>query len=456
MSLFGTLNTGVSGMAAQANLLSTIGDNISNSSTTGYKRATTDFETVLGNQSASSYTAGSVSTQIRYGVSTQGQLTSSTSVTDLAIQGNGFFVVQGTNGATALTRAGSFVPNSAGQLVNTAGYSLMGYNLIDGSSATVNGTGGLQVINLSKQSLTANPTTGGTMVFNLNSGTTAAATGEVLPAANDPTATTGATTSSAASTFKTSVAAYDDLGNAVTFDIYLTKTGTDTSGNSVWQAAVYNQADAATGGGFPYTVTAANKTNEPNGPLLSLQNLTYSSTTGKLTSATVGGTKTASTTAGPLALTIPIPGGQTMNLDISGSTQLASASNVTTATVNGSAPSKLDHVTIGTDGTVTSVYTNGIQQATYRIPLADVPSEDNLTPVSGNVYEPNLASGTMTIGTATSGSLGSIKSNELENSTVDLATELTNMISAQRSYEANSKVIQASSDLLKVVDQLSG
>ena len=162
------------------------------------------------------------------------------------------------------------------------------------------------------------------------------------------------------------------------------------------------------------------------------------------------------TTSATSALTIPIPGGQTMSLDISSSTQLASASNVTTATVNGSAPSKLDHVTIGTDGTVTSVYTNGIQQATFRIPLADVPSENNLTPVSGNVYEPNLASGTMTIGTATSGSLGSIQSNELENSTVDLATELTNMISAQRSYEANSKVIQASSDLLKVVDQLSG
>ncbi len=458
MSLFGTLNTGVSGMAAQANMLSTIGDNIANSSTSGYKEATTAFETLLGNQSADSYTAGGVSTQIRYGVSTQGQLTASTSVTDLAIQGNGFFVVQGTDGSTALTRAGSFVPNSAGQLVNTAGYALMGYNLTDGSSATVNGTGGLQIINLSKQSLTANPTTAGSLVFNLNSSTpatSAAATPETLPAANDPAATTG-TTSSAASTFKTSVAAYDDLGNAVTFDVYLTKTGTNADGTSGWQAAIYNQADAAPGGGFPYAVTAANSANEPNGPLLSLQNLSYSPITGKLTKATVGGSATASTTAGPLALTIPVPGGQTMNLDISNSTQLSSASNVTTATVNGSAPSKLDHVTIGQDGTVTSVYTNGIQQATYRIPLADVPSENKLTPITGNVYQPSLASGTMTIGTATTGSLGSINSNELENSTVDLATELTNMISTQRSYEANSKVIQASSDLLKVVDQLSG
>ena len=451
MSLFGTLNTGVSGMAAQANLLSTIGDNISNSSTTGYKRATTSFETVLGNQSPSSYTAGSVSTQIRYGVNTQGQLTSTTSVTDLAIQGNGFFVVQGANGSTALTRAGSFVPDSSGQLVNTAGYALMGYNLTDGSSATVNGTGGLQVINLSKQSLTANPTTAGTMVFNLDSGTTAATTAMTLPSANTAAANSTAT-SSAASTFKTSVAAYDDLGNAVTYDIYMTKVppaAGDTSGNSTWKTAIYNHAGAATTGAgtpFPYT----------SGPV-STQTLVYSSTTGKLTSVstatTDGSTGAASATS---ALTIPILGGQTMNLDISASTQLASTSNVTTATVNGSAPSKLDHVTVGTDGTVTSVYTNGIQQATFRIPLADVPSENNLTPVSGNVYEPNLASGTMTIGTATSGSLGSIQSNELENSTVDLATELTNMISAQRSYEANSKVIQASSDLLKVVDQLSG
>ena len=218
MSLFGTLNTGVSGMAAQANLLSTIGDNISNSSTTGYKRATTNFETVLGNQSPTSYTAGSVSTQIRYGVNTQGQLTSTSSVTDLAIQGNGFFVVQGANGSTALTRAGSFVPDSSGQLVNTAGYALMGYNMTDGSSATVNGTGGLQVINLSKQSLTANPTTAGMMVFNLDSGTTATTTAMTLPSANTAAANS-TTTSSAASTFKTSVAAYDDLGNAVTFDI---------------------------------------------------------------------------------------------------------------------------------------------------------------------------------------------------------------------------------------------
>ena len=223
----------------------------------------------------------------------------------------------------------------------------------------------------------------------------------------------------------------------MTLDVYLTKTGTDANGNATWEATTFNQADAATGDTFPYSA----------GPLSS-QTLTYSSSNGKLMN--VDGSTS------PLDISVPIPNGKTLAIDISQSTQVASAFNVSTATINGSAPSKLDHVTIGSDGTVTSVYANGVQANTYRIPLADVPSEDNLTQLSGNVYEPNVSSGGMTIGTAGAGSFGKIDSSSLENSTVDLATELTDMISAQRSYEANSKVIQASSDLLKLVDQLNG
>ena len=419
MSLFGTLNTAVSGMSAQANMLGTIGDNIANAGTTGYKQATIDFETQLGTQSASSYTAGGVQSAVRYGISAQGTLSSTTSTTDLGVQGNGFFVVQDSNGATALTRAGSFVANAAGNLVNTAGYELMGYNLTDGSSATANGVGGLQVINLSKQSLSASPSTTGTINFNLSSNATAVA-GDT-PASNQADSTY---------TSKTSVAAYDNLGNQVTLDIYFTKTSDNT-----WEATTYNQADAASGGGFPYA----------NAPLGS-QTLAYDSATGKL--ASVDGATT------PLGLSVPIPNGKTLSIDVGHSTQLAADFNVATATIGGSAPSKLDHITIGTDGTVTSVYANGVQTPSYRIPLANVPSPDNLTSLTGNVYEPSLTSGEMTVGTAQTGSLGAIKSNSLENSTVDLATQLTMMITAQRSYEAYSKVIQTASDLLSTVDQL--
>ena len=440
MSLFGTLNTGVSGMSAQANLLSSIGDNIANSSTTGYKSANVDFETMLGNQTPSDYTSGGVQSKINYSIGDQGTLTSTTSVTDLAVNGSGFFVVQGSDGSTALTRAGSFVPDAAGDLVNTAGYKLMGYNLADGSSATANGTGGLQVINLSKQQLNAAPSQNGALQFNVDSDTTAV-TGST-PGASGGNAT-AISTATADGSSKTSIVAYDDLGNPVTLDVYMTKTkdavpasGSTPAQPAQWEAAIFNHADA-TADGKGYSSAA-----------LKTQTLGYDPTTGKL--ASVDGQTS------PLDLSVAVPNGKTLSIDVSQSTQLASAFTVNTATIDGSAPSKLDHVTIGTDGTVTSVYANGVSEATYRIPLADVPSPDSMTSVSANVYQANLQSGNMTIGTAGTGVLGQIDSDSLENSDVDLATELTSMITAQRAYEANSKVIQASSDLLKVVDQLGG
>ena len=421
MSLFGTLNTAVSGMAAQANYLGTISDNIANSSTTGYKSANTYFETMLGNQTPSTYTSGGVQTLTRYSISDQGTLTSTSSVTDLAIKGSGFFVVQGSNGSTALTRAGSFVPDANGDLVNTAGYKLLGYNLTDGSAASANGTAGLEVVNVSKDSLSATASSSGLLDFNLPS-SAAAVTGDT-PASNAADSTSSA---------NTTLTAYDSLGNAVTLDVYLTKTGDGT-----WQATTFDHAAAASGGGFPYS----------SGPLSS-QTLTYSDTTGKLTA--VDGSATTQ------SLSIPVPNGSTISLDVSSSTQLATGFNVSTANIDGNAPSTLSSVSIGTDGTVTANYASGQSKAIYRIPLADVPSETNLTPLNGNVYEPNLGSGQMIIGSAKAGSLGEIDSSSLEDSDVDLATQLTDMIAAQRSYEANSKVIQASSDLLTIVDQLKG
>lgn len=425
MSIFGTLNTAVSGMAAQASKLGTIGDNIANANTVGYKNADTEFETFLGSQSNSEYNSGGVQTRVRYGIAEQGSIITTASVTDLAVSGNGFFLVQNANGGNALTRAGSFVPNATGNLVNTAGYRLMGYNLTDGSSATANGTGGLQVIDLSKQALSASPSKAGTLSVNLPSNAPVA-TGDA-PSAN---------TAAATPTEKTSLVAYDDLGNQVTLDVYMTKTGIDGAGNNQWEVAVYNKADAAAGG-FPYTASAG----EPSA-LLGSASLTFDKTTGKLTAG--------STSAVPIS----IPNGETVSLNMGLATQLAADYTIASATIDGTAPSKLDHITIGNDGVVTSVYANGVQSATYRIPLAAVESPDNLTSLSGNVYQVSLASGTMTVGTAGTGTLGIIKSDSLESSTVDLATELTSMISAQRGYEANSKVLQAGSDLLSVLTNL--
>ena len=114
-------------MNAQANALSTISDNIANANTTGYKEAGTEFEDMLNEFSPSEYNAGGVGTVVNYSISQQGDPNSTNNPTNMAIEGNGFFVVENASGQTFLTRAGSFKPDAQGNLVNASGYTLMGY-----------------------------------------------------------------------------------------------------------------------------------------------------------------------------------------------------------------------------------------------------------------------------------------------------------------------------------------
>ncbi len=202
MSLFSALRTSVTGMNAQSSYLSAIGDNIANSSTTGYKEASTQFETVLGEQTPGSYESGGVLAQTRYGVTAQGTINSTTSSTDLAINGQGFFVVSNsaTGTGTSLTRAGSFVPDQDGNLVNTAGYYLQGYKIgADGQPAS-----DLSTVNISSTKLQAVPTTTGTISGNLPS-----------------TDATNATETTTATLF-------DSSGSSVTANISFTSNGDGT------------------------------------------------------------------------------------------------------------------------------------------------------------------------------------------------------------------------------------
>jgi flagellar hook protein FlgE len=416
MGLFGMMRTSVSGMDAQANRLSTVADNIANSSTTGYKRASAEFSSLVLESGGSGYESGSVETRVRIGVSEQGTFRFSTSVTDLAVKGNGFFLVNSDSGQTFLTRAGAFVKDGNGDLVNAAGYRLMGYSLAVGAPPPVaNGTGGLQVVNIGTEALQAEPSTSGILNVNLNSN---AAIEVDLPSGNAPTAVY---------TAKTSLVTYDNLGNQVTVDVYMTKTAAET-----WEVATYNQADADPGtGGFPYTV----------GPLAT-QTLLFDATTGQLDGAS------------PTSIDIPVPNGGTVTLDMGQSSQLATDYTVLDAEVNGSAPSEVERVEIDDDGTLYAVFQNGARRATYRIPLANVPSPDNLKPLAGNVFAPSVDSGDMTIGFAGDGGFGTMVSGALEQSTVDLASELTAMIESERNYTANSKVFQTGSELMDVVVNL--
>ena len=417
MSLYGMMRTGVSGMNAQANRLSTVADNIGNSGTTGYKRSRTEFATMVLPTTAGIYNSGGVTSAVQRMVSTQGALAYTTSVTDLAVNGDGFFVVQGAGGQPFLTRAGAFVPDGNGMLVNAAGYQLMGYSLANGEpQTTANGFGGLEAVVLADDTLVARASTTATFTAKLPAG--AAAVAGDTPADNLATST---------ATQKTSLITYDNVGNEVLLDLYFTKTGANT-----WEAAVFDKRTAnAASGGFPYGAAA-----------LTTETLTFNPATGQLAAGS------------PDALSLAIPGGQTLGIDMQNMSELAGDYALLKAQVDGNAPSAIKQVQIDSDGTLFAQYENGTLQAMYRIPLATAISPDKLVAVNGNVYSQGPDSGDIRVGFPEQGGLGTITSGALENSNVDIAEELTSMIESQRSYTANSKVFQTGSELMDVLVNL--
>jgi flagellar hook protein FlgE len=429
MSIFGSMKTAVSGMNAQANKLSTVSDNIANVNTTGYKSATASFSSLILPSGGGNYNSGSVETNISYSVSQQGDAISTSSSSDLSIRGAGFFVVQGADGSTVLTRAGDFTPDANGNLVNSAGYTLMGYSYASGAPAVVvNGFDGLVPINVNQNGLANSPSTTGSFTGNLNSGATVETDASTLPSSNPTTVT--------ANTQKSSVVAYDKLGNTVMYDIYYTKTqSADLTASppttDQWEVSVYRNADANTSGSgssFPYS-------SDPVGGTT----LTFDGS-GNMTS---GGTFT---------ITDPNTNGS-ITMDLSKMTQKASAF-ASTGSTNGQAAAAVTGVTIDKNGVVYANYAKGDPKAIYQIPLATVASPDKLTLLSGNVYQANADSGVTVTSFANSNGLGYIQSNSLEASNVDLAGQLTDMIQAQKSYTANSKVFQTGSDLLDVLVNL--
>lgn len=422
MSIFGMMRTSTSGMAAQSSRLATVSDNIANASTHGYKRAFTEFSTVVLESGGSQYVPGSVDTQIRYGITTQGGYDYTTSRTDLAISGDGFFMVGDGNGATYLTRAGSFVKDASGNLINAAGFELLGYPLNGGvASVSANGTTGLETVNISASALEATPSTTGTFYVNLEED------------ADVQTVTPGNTNdTTSVYTSKTSMTVIDNVGREVDLDIYYTKTAANE-----WEVAVFDASTAdPTTNSFPYG-TAGD-------PPLSTVTLTFDPTTGQLDTALPS----------PTDITINVPNGSALVLDLSQSTELADEFQILTSNVNGNSPSSVENVEFAQDGTLFAVYGNGARVGIYRIPLATVPSPDNLTPEAGNVYSISADSGNLQLGFPGTSLFGLVKASALEKSTVDTATELTDMIEAQYSYTANSKVFQTAGELMEVLVNL--
>lgn len=443
MSLYSILRTGVSGLNAQSNKLGTIADNIANTGTTGYKRSSTEFSALIIEPETNDYNSGVVATDVRHDISKQGALEFTPSPTDLAIQGDGFFVVRDANGNEKLTRAGSFeVDGRNGNLINAGGFTLMGYNTFEGEPPLeLNGFAGLEPIDTSIMNMDATPSREGVFTANLDSRADVVAGGAGDPLPSDNLA--GSSFSSVSS-----MVVYDDLGNETTLDVYFTKTGTapESYEMTVFDAADRNTADPTTN--FPYGA----------GPLQSItldfdNNGTFTGVGAPTVDPTVSDQIDAAT---PNAIDIPLDptvaaDTQIVTLDLSATTQLAADFTPVDVQVDGNGASTVDTVRVTEDGRVYAEYENGSRAEWFRIPLADVPSPDMLKPTAGTVFEPTIESGDVLMSWPSEGGTGTIISGALEQSNVDVADELTEMILAQRDYTANSKSFQTGNELLEVL-----
>lgn len=516
MSLYGTMRTGVSGMNAQANRLGTVAENIANSSTVGYKKASVQFSSMILPTTAGAYNSGGVETDVRYSISSQGTFSYTTSSTDLAVNGDGFFIVEGGDGVEYLTRAGSFVVQDDGTLKNSAGYTLMGYEYSSTADPTivVNGFNGLEPINLSSAAISATASTAGELNVNLPSNAAVGDTEATSLVAydsqgnsrlieytytkladntwsvnitqngtsivNQPFAATAravitgnlSSTVAAGTTGSYATTVYDSTGAARTLTLEYTKTP------GGWDVEAFDGATSLGTGSFTFdasgnltaggsiTVAAAGL-----GPI----NVDFSGLvqTSGATSVTTVVDGNAATTGSPLTLQfdangqlfspsslvtagITIDGAnlESMNIDISTSSQLAADFSVEEGEINGNAASEVVGYEIDEAGVVSVVYDNGDLTPRFRVALASVQSPDNLNPVAGNLYTQSNSSGVIVMGYAGTSGFGSIISGALEDSNVDVAEELTAMIESQRNYTANSKVFQTGSELMEVLVNL--
>jgi flagellar hook protein FlgE len=416
MSLYGVMRTSTSGMNAQSSRISAVAENVANANTNGYKAVRTEFASYFISGNVSQYNSGYVDVNMHRMVGNQGTLAATTSMTDLAIQGDGFFIVRDSNGENMLTRAGSYQTDADGKLVNTAGFALLGYPVSTSNGGiVVNGFAGLEPVAFDSVALSARPSTAGRLQTNLP------ATAANVTLANLPSANTAATSF----TSKTSMVAYGNLGEEVMLDLYMSKTAPQQ-----WEVSVFNRADAGING-FPYTA----------GPI-STVTLDFDPANGHLSSSSAD------------SLSIPVTGGQSLALDLSKTSQLAAGFSVQDADINGNKASAADLVEIADDGTVFVAFEDGTRIAKYRIPLATVPSPDNLQALSGNAFGVTSRSGDFRIGFSGEGGFGSLASGVLEQSTADIASEFTDMIDAQRGYTANSKVFQTGAELMDILVNL--
>jgi len=414
MGIFNALFAGVNGINSNGNAISILGDNIANVNTIGFKASRAAFEDILaGNESNIGLGSriSSVSPQF-----SQGGFESSTSLTDLAIDGSGFFIVKNpADGAELYSRAGQFVIDKDGFMVNSDGLRVQGYSVDQNFTITSN----ISDIQISTAPVAPEPTSTVEMDMNLSSNST-------VPAAFDPTDPT--TTSN----FSSGVTVYDSLGNSHLTTIYFRKTAANA-----WEWFSLVDGGEITGGTPGTNVISANGT------------LNFD-TSGALTS-TVTSTSDFDFVGAAQSQTITFDFGTSTGAGgsgLDGATQFGSASALTNISQDGFSSGSLKSLDIATDGTITGNYTNGTTQTIAQLVLASFNNQEGLNRVGSNNYRETLDSGTPIRSAPTSSGKGGLVSHTLEQSNVDLASELIRMVIIQRGFQANSRTISTINDML--------
>ncbi len=397
-------STALSALSADTTAIDVVGNNLANLNTTGFKDSTVSFNDLvtqaIGAVTGSSQVGVGVGAPITTTQFSQGAITSTGGPMDAAIQGNGFFVITTPDGATEYTRAGNFQVDSKGNLTTPTGELVQGWTV---SGGVLNTSGPIGPITVPAGALAQPEVTQNTSV-SLNLDATAAA----------------------GTQFSTSVQIYDSLGSAHTVTYTFTQSGTANQ----WNYSVGIPTGDTTPAGTPITGT-----------------LTFNSD-GQLISP-------ASNAEPVIAITGLNDGAADMsvnwNLYSDGSadiTQFSQASATSAQSQDGAAAATLVSVGLGNGGQILAQYSNGQQVVAGQLAMATISNPVSLVGVGDNAYQTTAETALPSVGLPGTGGRGTVAGGSLESSTVDMATEFTNLIVYQRGYEANAHVVTT-------VDQLT-
>jgi len=409
---FTSFSAALSALSANTTAIDVVGNNLANLSTTGFKASIVSFQDLV----TESLGAGLGETQVGFGVGTplttrefnQGALQSTGGVDDAAVQGGGFFVLSDPTGAQLFTRAGNFNVDANGNLLSASGASVQGWNTVNGVLNTNGPIGNIKVPIGTLQPPVASTQFSASM--NLNA---------------------SATVGSANATFSTPVTVYDSLGTSHV----LTATFTETAGGT-WNYSVSIPGEDLTSGtaGTPTVLTTGTINFDQNGTLI-----TPPASAGPITVAATGLTDGAA----DLNLNWNLYDANQQPLI----TQFAQNSAVSSVSQNGQAAAQLVNVGIANGGQILANYSNGQQAVVGQLALASIVNPQSLLAVGNNNYEASSITAQPAVGVPDTGGRGEILGGQLESSTVDIATEFTNLIVYQRGYEANAKVVNTADQL---------